>query len=61
MSERCTECGAVLPEGSTCQTIFDEFLILEYTNPVYGQVHFLTVACFIWCQRLQIAENGCKV
>jgi hypothetical protein len=47
MSERCAECGAVLSEGSTCQTIFDEFLILEYTNPAYGQVHFLTVACFM--------------
>lgn len=47
MSERCAECGAVLSEGSRCQTIFDEFLILEYTNPAYGQVHFLTVACFM--------------
>jgi hypothetical protein len=47
MSEQCAECGAVLPSGSTCQTIFDEFLSLEYTNPAYGQVHFLTVACFM--------------
>ena len=47
MSERCAQCGAVLPEGSTCQTIFDELLSLEYTNPAYGQVHFLTVACFM--------------
>lgn len=47
MAERCTECGAVLSEGSTCQTIFEEFLSLEYTNPAYGQVHFLTVACFM--------------
>jgi hypothetical protein len=47
MSERCVECGALLPEESTCQTFFDEFLILEYTNPAYGQVHFLTVACFM--------------
>ena len=47
MSECCTECGAVLSEGSTCQTIFEEFLSLEYTNPAYGQVHFLTVACFM--------------
>ena len=47
MSDRCAECGAVLSDGSTCQTIFDEFLSLEYTNPAYGQVHFLTVACFM--------------
>ncbi|HEY3992111.1 MAG TPA: DUF5946 family protein [Ktedonobacteraceae bacterium] len=47
MSERCAECGAVLAGGSTCQTIFEELLSLEYTNPAYGQVHFLTVACFM--------------
>ncbi|WP_199617176.1 DUF5946 family protein [Paenibacillus alkalitolerans] len=47
MSERCTECGAVLPEGRTCQSLFDEFLALEFSNPGYGQVHFLTVACFM--------------
>ena len=47
MPNRCVECGAVLPEGNTCQTIFDEFLSLEYTNPAYGQVHFFTVACFM--------------
>jgi hypothetical protein len=47
MSETCPECGAVLPEGSTCQSIFDEFLALEFTDPAYGEVHFLTVACFM--------------
>jgi Family of unknown function (DUF5946) len=47
MSDRCAECRAVLAEESSCQTIFDEFLSLEYTNPAYGQVHFLTVACFM--------------
>lgn len=47
MSDRCAECGAVLAERSSCQTIFEEFLSLEYTNPAYGQVHFLTVACFM--------------
>jgi hypothetical protein len=51
-SEQCAACGAVLPAGSTCQTIFDEFLSLEYTNPAYGQVHFLTVACFM-------IQHGC--
>jgi hypothetical protein len=47
MLECCAECGAVLPEGSTCQALFDECLCLEFTNPAYGQVHFLTVACFM--------------
>ena len=47
MSKHCVECGAPLSNGSTCQTIFEEFLSLEYTNAAYGQVHFLTVACFM--------------
>ena len=47
MSVLCPECGAVLSEGSTCQTIFEELLSLEYTNSAYGQVHFFTVACFM--------------
>lgn len=47
MSTICSVCGAVLPEGSTCQSIFDEFLNLEFTDPAYGQVHYLTVTCFM--------------
>jgi hypothetical protein len=47
MSAICPICGAVLPEGSTCQSLFDEFLNLEYTDPAYGEVHYLTVTCFM--------------
>lgn len=47
MSGKCAECGAVPSERSTCQTIFDEFLGLESTNKVYGEVLDLTVACFM--------------
>ena len=47
MSEICPVCGAVLPEGSTCQSIFDDFLNLEFTDPAYGEVHYLTVTCFM--------------
>lgn len=47
MSKRCAECGAVLDTERSCQAIFEEFLALEYTNPAYGKVHFLTVACFM--------------
>lgn len=47
MVERCAECGAMLPAGSTCQSIFDECLALEYTNLAFGKVHMLTVACFM--------------
>jgi hypothetical protein len=47
MSEQCPLCGAKLSEGVSCQTIFEKFLALEYSNPEYGEVHFLTVACFM--------------
>lgn len=47
MSEQCAACGAVLPEGSTCQSIFDELQLLEFTDPAYHRVHFLSVACFM--------------
>lgn len=47
MPERCAECGAMLPEGNTCQTIFESFMNLEFSDPAYGQVHFLTVSCFM--------------
>jgi Family of unknown function (DUF5946) len=43
----CPECGALLGEGETCQSIFESFLALEYSDPGYGKVHFLTVACFM--------------
>jgi hypothetical protein len=47
MPDRCPECGAVLDQDSSCQTIFDALLVLEFTNPEYGEVHMLTVACFM--------------
>jgi hypothetical protein len=40
----CPECGA--PE-SLCQTRFDEFLVLEFTDAEYGVVHHLTVAAYL--------------
>ncbi len=39
------------------EKIFDEFLSLEYTNPAYGQVHFLTVACFM-IQHRRYSDEG---
>lgn len=43
----CPECGAVISGDRSCQNCFDEFLVLEFTDPGFGQVHFLTVACFM--------------
>lgn len=42
----CPECGGELPEGRTCQSVFEEFLALEFVDPGYGAVHTLTVACY---------------
>jgi hypothetical protein len=47
MSITCPECGAILSENTSCQVIFDSFLVLEFTDPAYGEVHMLTVACFM--------------
>lgn len=47
MPERCPECGAVLPERTTCQSIFESFLVLEYSEPAYYEAHFAMVSCFM--------------
>ena len=47
MPTTCAEYGAVFDEVDTCQSIFDSLLVLEFTDPGYGEVHFLTVACFM--------------
>jgi hypothetical protein len=47
MPERCPECGAILPEGATCQSIFESFLALEYSDPAYYEAHFAMVSCFM--------------
>ncbi len=47
MPTTCPECGAALNNGNTCQSIFDSFLVLEFSDPAYGVVHMLTVACFM--------------
>jgi hypothetical protein len=40
----CPECGA---PDRLCQTRFDEFLVLEFTDAGYGAVHHLTVATYM--------------
>ena len=40
----CPECGA---PDQLCQSRFDEFLILEFTDAGYGAVHHLTVAAYM--------------
>jgi hypothetical protein len=52
---RCPECGA---PDNLCQTRFDEFLILEFTDPGYGVVHHLTVATFMVQHSSKMTPEG---
>jgi len=47
MTEHCAKCGATLPAGSTCQTIYEELLGFEYNNAIPHSIHFLQVTCFL--------------
>jgi hypothetical protein len=44
---KCFSCGADLAHDQTCEAVFNEFLALEFSDANYGQVHFLTVACYM--------------
>ena len=51
----CPECGAT---DGLCQTRFDEFLILEFTDAGYGAVHHLTVATFMIQHSSKLTREG---
>ena len=51
----CPECGAL---DQLCQTRFDEFLILEFTNAGYGAVHHLTVTAFMIQHSSRMTREG---
>ena len=51
----CPECGA---PDSLCQTRFDEFLVLEFTDPGYGAVHHLTVATYMLQHSSRMTREG---
>lgn len=51
----CPECGA--PEN-LCQTRFDEFLVLEFTDTGYGSVHHLTVAAYMLQHSSKLTREG---
>ena len=51
----CPECGA---PDSLCQTRFDEFLVLEFTEADYGAVHHLTVAAFMVQHSSKMTREG---
>jgi hypothetical protein len=51
----CPECGA---PDNLCQTRFDEFLILEFTDAGYGAVHHLTVATYMVQHSSKMTREG---
>jgi hypothetical protein len=51
----CPECGA---PDNLCQTRFDEFLVLEFTELGYGAVHNLTVATFMLQHSSRMSKEG---
>lgn len=57
MAHTCPECGAILSESVTCQALFESFLASEFSDPGYGEVHMLTVACF-WIQHGRYSDEG---
>jgi hypothetical protein len=59
MSYQCLECGATYQDERTCQSVFDKFLNLEFSDPAYAEVHFLTVACFM-IQHGRYSDQGLK-
>jgi hypothetical protein len=51
----CPECGA---PDNLCQTRFDEFLVLEFTDAGYGAVHHLTVATYMIQHSSKLTREG---
>ena len=52
---QCPECGA---PDNLCQTRFDEFLVLEFTDASYGAVHHLTVAAYMVQHSSKMTREG---
>jgi hypothetical protein len=51
----CPECGAA---DGACEARFNEFLVLEFTNPGYGAVHHLTVATYMLQHSSKLTREG---
>ena len=51
----CPECGA---PDALCQTRFDEFLVLEFTDTGYGIVHHLTVSAYMIQHSSKLTKEG---
>ena len=51
----CPECGAV---DNLCRSRFDEFLVLEFSDMGYGEVHNLTVATYMLQHSRRLSLEG---
>jgi len=51
----CPECGAT---DVACEIRFNEFLILEFTDPGFGEVHHLTVATYMLQHSSKLTRQG---
>ena len=51
----CPECGA---PGSACETRFNEFLVLEFTEAGFAAVHHLTVATYMLQHSSKLSREG---
>jgi hypothetical protein len=51
----CPECGAL---DNLCHSRFDEFLVLEFTDPGYGAVHHLTVTAYMVQHSSKLTREG---
>lgn len=58
MLPACPECGAQATPETNCQSVFDEFLALEFTDPGYGAVHHLTVAAYMLQHSSKLSRAG---
>ena len=47
MTDSCPSCGGKYQDDGSCQTVFDEFIAREFSDPAYGAVHFLTVSSYM--------------
>lgn len=54
----CEQCGAVSPNGQSCEEQFHDLLALEYQDPAgAGRVHHLTVLCYM-LQHNRYSDEG---
>lgn len=51
----CPECGAL---DNLCQSRFDEYLVLEFTDAGFGAVHHLTVAAYMVQHSSKMTREG---